>query len=158
VYARFVNWLSATRLGTWLVRHVASPLDPLIFRLTDGRFTSTGLPTLPMLTLTVKGRKSGVPRAVQLAYHAEGDDFLVVASAMGQEAHPAWRYNLEAHPDVEIRVRGACFAARAERLDSDEKARHWPAIRRTIPQMATYETRTDRDILVFRLRRTGPLA
>jgi deazaflavin-dependent oxidoreductase (nitroreductase family) len=149
-----VNWLSATRLGTWLVKHVASPLDPVIFRLTNGRFTSTGVPTLPMLTLTVPGRKSGVPRAVQLAYHADGNDFLVVASAMGQTAHPAWRYNLEAHPEVEVRVRGACFAARAEPLDRDEKARHWPAIRRTIPQMATYERRTDRDIVVFRLRRT----
>jgi deazaflavin-dependent oxidoreductase (nitroreductase family) len=154
LYARFVNWLSATRLGTWLVRHVASPLDPLIFRLTNGRFTSTGVPTLPMLALTVKGRKSGVPRTVQLAYHADGDDLLVVASAMGQEKHPGWRYNLEAHPDVEVLVRGAKFSARAEPLDRDEKARCWPAIKRTIPQMGTYERRTDRDIVVFRLRRT----
>jgi deazaflavin-dependent oxidoreductase (nitroreductase family) len=154
LYARFINWLSATPLGTWLVRHVASPLDPLIFRISNGRFTSTGKPTLPMLALTVVGRKSGVPRTVQLAYHADGDDFLVVASAMGQEKHPGWRYNLEAHPDVEVRVRGASFPARAEALDRDEKARYWPAIKRTIPQMATYERRTDRDIHVFRLRRT----
>lgn len=154
MYARFVNWLSATRFGTWLVRHVASPLDPLIFRLSNGRFTSTGKPTLPMLTLTVVGRRSGVRRAVQLAYHAAGDDYLVVASAMGQKAHPAWRYNLEAHPLVEVRVRGECFPARAERLDPAEKARYWTAIRETIPQMKTYEQRTDRDIQVFRLRRT----
>ena len=91
---------------------------------------------------------------MQLAYHADGEDFLVVASAMGQEKHPGWRYNLEAHPDVEVRVRGACFPARAEPLDRDEKARYWPAIKRTIPQMETYERRTDRDIQVFRLRRT----
>lgn len=157
VYARFVNWLTTTRFGTWLVRRVASPLDPLIFRISNGRFTSTGRPTLPMLTLTVVGRRSGVRRAVQLAYRADGDDYLVVASAMGQKAHPAWRFNVEAHPDVQVRVRGECFSARAELLDRDEKARYWAAIKETIPQMTTYERRTDRDIRVFRLRRTDRL-
>lgn len=152
MYARFVNWLSATRVGTWLVRHVASPLDPVIFRLTNGRFTSTGKPTLPMLTLTARGRKSGAPRDVQLAYLRDGDDYLVVASAMGQERHPAWRYNIEARPDVEVRVRGHRFPARAEVLSAEEKARRWPDLKRTIPQLATYEQRTDRDIRVFRLR------
>lgn len=90
--------------------------------------------------------------------HPPVDDYLVVASAMGQKAHPAWRYNLEAHPLVEVRVRGECFPARAERLDRAEKAHYWTAIRETIPQMTTYERRTDRDIQVFRLRRTDRAA
>lgn len=153
MYSRFVNWLSATRVGTWLVRHVASRLDPVVFRLTGGRLTSTGKPTLPMLTLYAVGRRSGQPRPVQLAYHRDGDDYLVVASAMGQERHPAWRYNLEAHPEVEVLLRGGRFPARAELLRPEEKAAVWPAVRRTIPQMTTYEQRTDRDIRLFRLRR-----
>jgi len=159
VYSRFVNWLSAARVGSWLVRHVASPLDPLLFRLTNGRLTSTGKPTLPMLTLYAVGRRSGRPRPVQLAYLRDGDDYLVVASAMGQERHPAWRYNLEAHPDVEVLVRGGRHRVRAEALGAEEKAAFWPALRRAIPQLATYEQRTDRDIRVFRLRRIdGPAA
>lgn len=152
-YARAVNRFSATTAGSWLVKHLASKLDPVIFRATNGRFTSTGVPTLPMLALTVPGRRSGTPRTVQLAYHRDGDDLLVVASAMGQERHPAWRYNLEAAGGGEVRVRGETFAVTARVLDADEKARFWPAIRRTIPQMATYERRTDRDIRVFRLTR-----
>ena len=28
-YARFVNGLSATSFGSWLVKHVASKIDPL---------------------------------------------------------------------------------------------------------------------------------
>lgn len=153
MYARFVNWLSATAFGSWLVKHVASRVDPVLFRATRGRFTSTGVPTLPMLALTVVGRKSGRARTVQLAYHAIGDDYLVVASAMGQERHPAWRYNLEAHPEAEIQVRGERFAVVARVLDDEEKARVWPAIKSTIPQMTVYENRTDRNIRVFRLRR-----
>ena len=152
VYGRFVNWLSATPVGSWLVKHFAAHLDPLLFRATNGRFTSTGVPTLPMLTLTVVGRRSGRARDVQLAYHRDGGDYLVVASAMGQERHPDWRYNLEANPAVELQVRGARLRAVASVLDDEEKARLWPAIKRTIPQMAVYERRTSRNIRVFRLR------
>lgn len=150
-YARFVNRFSATRAGSWLVKHVASKVDPLIFRATGGRFTSTGVPTLPMLALTVPGRRTGEPRTVQLAYHLDGDDLLVVASAMGQPHHPAWRYNLEAAGGGEVQLRGATLRVTARLLDAGEKQRLWPAISRTIPQMATYEQRTDRDIQVFRL-------
>jgi len=158
VYARMVNAFSATRLGSWLVKHVASRLDPVLFRATHGRITSTGVPTLPMLTLTVTGRRTGRRRHVQLAYLEDAGDLLVVASAMGQERHPGWRYNLEADPRVEVQVKGERFAATARVLDAAEKARAWPAIRRVIPQMATYEKRTDRDIRVFRLCRTGARA
>lgn len=151
MYSKLVNRFSATRAGSWVVKHVAAKVDPKIFKLTNGRFTLTGKPTLPMLALTVVGRKSGEPRTVQLAFHRDHDDYLVVASAMGQERHPAWRYNLEANPDVEVQVRGRTFRATATVLDADEKARLWPAIAETIPQMHTYVERTDRDIRVFRL-------
>lgn len=153
MYSRLVNRFSATRFGSWMVKHVASRLDPLIFKASGGRFTSTGKPTLPMLALTTVGRKSGQPRTVQLAFHRDGDDLLVVASAMGQEHHPAWRHNLEANPDADVLVRGDAYPVTASLLTAEEKERLWPAIKRTIPQMNTYETRTDRDIGVFRLTR-----
>lgn len=151
MYDRFVNWLSATTFGTWLVRNWAARVDPLIFQASNGRFTSTGLPTLPMLTLTTTGRKSGRPHAVQLAWVADGDSMLVVASAMGQERHPAWRYNLEAHPDVEVQLRGRRIRATARVLGDEEKVQVWDRIKRTIPQIGVYERRTDRNIRVFRL-------
>ena len=153
MYSRLVNWFSATPMGSLIVKYFAARVDPVLFRATGGRLTSTGVPTLPMLAVTVKGRKSGRPRSVQLAYHQVGDDFLVVASAMGQERHPDWRYNLEANPDVEVQMRGERFRARAEILTDAEKAQHWAAIKETIPQMSTYENRTDRNIRVFRIRR-----
>lgn len=152
-YAGLVNRFSATRPGSWLVRNLAAHIDPALFRATNGRFTITGRPTLPMLTLTTVGRRSGKERSVQLAYHEHDGDRLVVASAMGQERHPAWSYNIEASPDVEVQARGERYPARAERLSAEEKAEMWPAIERTIPQMRTYVQRTDRDIKVYRLSR-----
>ena len=53
----------------------------------------------------------------------------------------------------DVQVRGERFKAMAERLTDEEKATVWPAIKQTIPQMSTYEVRTDRNICVFRLRR-----
>ncbi|MGV3758618.1 MAG: nitroreductase family deazaflavin-dependent oxidoreductase [Actinomycetota bacterium] len=154
-YDRLVNRFSATRAGSWVVKHVASKIDPIVFRATNGRFTSTGRPTLPMLALTVPGRKSGEPRTVQLAYHRDGDDLLVVASAMGQERHPAWRYNLEAAGGGEVQVRGERFPVTATVLPDEEKARLWSEIAETIPQMHTYVRRTERNIKVFRLTRAS---
>ncbi len=151
VYARLVNKLSATRFGSWLVKHWASKVDPAIFKATNGRFTSTGKPTLPMLALTVPGRRSGEPRTVQLAYHPDGDSYLVVASAMGAEKHPAWRYNLEAAGGGQVQLPGRVVEVAATVLSDDEKAVVWPAIVGTIPQMTTYIERTDRNIRVFRL-------
>ncbi len=149
----FVIWFSTTPLATWVVKHIASRLDPVIFRATRGRLTSMGVPTMPMLTLTALGRRSGRPRSVQLAYVAYDGDYLVAASAMGQAKHPAWRYNVEANPQVQIQVRGERFAAEATVLTDAEKRDVWSAIRKAIPQITVYEARTARNIRVVRLRR-----
>ena len=152
---RFVIWLTTNSVSTWLIRHVASRLDPLIFRATNGRFFSMGVPDMPMLTMTATGRCSGKPRSVHLACIEHEGDYLVVASAMGQQKHPAWRYNIEAHPDVELQLRGERFMARAQILTDSAKEAVWDTIRAAIPQLHVYEKRTDRNIRVFRLSRAG---
>jgi deazaflavin-dependent oxidoreductase (nitroreductase family) len=152
---RFVVWLSTHPVMTWWVEHVASRLDPLIFKASNGRLTSFGPPSMPMLTLTTAGRRTGRPRAVQLACVEQEGNYLVVASAMGQQRHPGWRYNLEANPEVEVQARGDRFTARASVLSDPEKQRVWPEIRRAIPQLDVYATRTSRNIRVFRLSRIG---
>ena len=74
---------------------------------------------------------------------------------MGQERHPAWRYNLEASPEVEVQMQGERFRCdRPGAHDAEEKAEFWPEVKRDIPQMKVYEKRTDRDIRIFRLTRT----
>jgi deazaflavin-dependent oxidoreductase (nitroreductase family) len=151
----FVVRLSTSRVATWWIKHVASRLDPVIFRASGGRFTSMGPPAMPMLALTAIGRRSGRPRSVQLACLELDGDYLVVASAMGQQKHPAWRYNIEANPQVEIQMRGQRFAARAQVLTDAEKDRIWADIREAIPQLDVYEERTDRNLRVFRLSRAG---
>jgi F420H(2)-dependent quinone reductase len=152
VSERFIVWLSTSAGITWIIRNIASRLDPWLFRASNGRFTSMGAPSMPMLTLTVAGRKSGKARSVHLACLEEGTDHLVIASAMGQERHPGWRYNLDANPDIEVQVRGRRFPARATALSDEEKKAIWPKVNQAIPQMKVYEKRTRRNIRVYRLR------
>ena len=150
---RFIVWLTTNPVSTWLIRNVASRLDPILFRASNGRLTSFGPPAMPMLTLTTTGRRSGRPRSVQLACVEHEGDLLVVASAMGQPRDPAWRYTLEANPEVEVQSRGERFHARAEALTDAEKQAIWADVHRVLPQMKVYENRTGRNIRVFRLSR-----
>ena len=151
-YARFVNWFSTTRVGTWIASRLAARLDPVVYRLSRGRFTSTGPLTIPQLVLTTIGRKSGQPRSVSLGYLADGDDFVVVASNFGKAHHPAWSHNLDASPAASVNVNGRDVAVRAERMGGVEKALVWPRLVGIIPQFDVYVTRTDRNIKVYRLR------
>ncbi len=150
---RLVLWLSTNAGITWVIRNVCSHLDPIIFKASNGRFFSMGTPNMPMATLTMVGRRSGKPRSVHLACIPHQGDHLVVASAMGQEKHPAWRYNLEANPEVQVQMPGERFVARAEVMADVEKEEVWDRVRDTIPQIRVYEERTPRNIRVFRLRR-----
>ena len=152
MYSRAVNAFSATRPGSWLVAHVAAKVDPSLFRWSGGRVAITGLPTLPMLVLTTTGRRSGVPRSVQLAYLAEPTgSWLVVASAMGQDRHPDWLLNLRADPRARILLPGRELEVDAVELTPAERDHHLPDVVRTIPQMRTYARRTTRDIPLVRL-------
>lgn len=152
-YRDFINNLSVTPFGVWLVKTFAARVDPLIYRLTGGRYTSSGPLTIPQLTLTTIGRKSGKERTVQLGYTPDGDDVLVVASNFGGTNHPAWSYNLDANPSAKIRLGAEDRNVVATRLTDSEKAILWPKIALTIPQMKTYVTKTDRNIKVYRLSR-----
>ena len=153
MYSRAVNAFSATRPGSWLVRHVAARLDPTLHRWSRGRVTVTGVPTLPMLVLTTTGRRSGARRDVQLGHLAEpGGTWLVVASAMGQDRHPDWLLNLRADPRARVLLTGGrAVDVVATELGADEVAGRWAEICGTIPQMSTYARRTTRQIPVVRL-------
>jgi deazaflavin-dependent oxidoreductase (nitroreductase family) len=152
----FVVKLVTHPISTWLIRTICAPLDPLIMRATNGRFCIMGPTGDDMITITMVGRRSGKKRSVQLTSVEHEGDRLIVASAMGQQSHPGWRYNLEANPDVDIQVRGERYRAHARVLTDAEKQAVWDKMRAQVPMIHVYEKRTDRNIRVFRLSRIDP--
>jgi len=152
-YKQFINWLSATKAGGWLVRSTAAHVDPWIYRRTKGRFTMAGPLTIPQLVLTTTGAKSGQPRTIQLGCLPDGEDrWYVVASNFGQEHHPAWSYNLLAHPEATVEQAGHTVAVVATLVPDEDKDALWPRLDEVVPQFTTYRTRTDRNIRIFALK------
>lgn len=54
---------------------------------------------MTLLLLHTTGAKSGLPRVNPLAYMADGDRYIVIASKAGAPTHPAWYHNLVANPE-----------------------------------------------------------
>ena len=120
----------------------------------SGGTKGTTMQGAPCLLLDYQGRKSGQWRRTVLIYGRDGDDYLIVASKGGADEHPLWYLNLQANPDVRLRVETERFAARAETLSAQEKARVWDSLVELFPPYADYQKKTSRDIPVVRLTRT----
>lgn len=74
-----------------------------LYKATDGRIGHRLL-GVPTLLLRTTGRRSGVTRTNGLVYATDGADYLVVPSNGGADKPPAWLFNLEAKPEVEIQI------------------------------------------------------
>jgi deazaflavin-dependent oxidoreductase (nitroreductase family) len=70
------------------------------------------------LYLTTSGRRSGLPREIEIWFTCRGDRFYVIAEYPTSN----WVQNLQAHPKVRVRVAGREFSAKA-RIPSVESER-----------------------------------
>jgi deazaflavin-dependent oxidoreductase (nitroreductase family) len=138
------------RLG-WLPRYLKQivALDKAIHRLSRGRFGLLSVAGLPQLMLTVKGRRSGVPRTTPLLCVPHEGAFLVAGSNWGDEKLPVWVLNLRANPDAEISHKGRDVAVHAREVTGEERERLWRVMNQTWPNYDKYAERTDRTIPVF---------
>ncbi|HAM21227.1 MAG TPA: nitroreductase family deazaflavin-dependent oxidoreductase [Actinobacteria bacterium] len=105
---------------------------------------------MPVVELTTIGRKSGEARTTMLTSPLqEGDKTMIVASRGGDDHHPAWFLNLQANPEVEVRIGGGPKQKMHARVaDSDERARMWPKLTADHKNYADYQASTKREIPV----------
>ena len=74
---------------------------------------------------------------------------MIVASRGGDDHHPAWFLNLQANPEVEVRIGGGPKQKMHARVaDSDERARMWPKLTADHKNYADYQASTKREIPV----------
>lgn len=113
----------------WLSRAVAWRLDPILLRLTGGRFSSTG-PVKSAILETTGARTEQLRRTATL-YFNDGDRVILVAAKQGSATQPGWYHNLRRHPDVVFG--GDPF--RAEVVEDEvERKRLWELAVRVYPQ------------------------
>lgn len=107
----------------------------------------------PLLLLTTTGAKSGHPRINPLAYLADGERCIIIASYAGAAKNPPWYYNLVANSEVTVEVGSERFAAQATVLSEPERTLMYDKMADAMPTFAEYQAKTSRVIPVIALTR-----
>lgn len=94
-----------------------------LYEATDGRFGARV--GMPMLLLTVTGRKSGRKRSTPLVYFEDGDAYVVVGSDGGARRDPQWWLNLRADPVATVRAGRRVVGVTARLAEGAERERLW---------------------------------
>jgi F420H(2)-dependent quinone reductase len=85
---------------------------------------------VPTLLLRTTGRRSGKTRTNALVYATDGGRYLVVPSNGGADRPPAWLYNLQAQPSVQVQIGRRRQRANASVIGSEDPdfPRLWKAV------------------------------
>jgi deazaflavin-dependent oxidoreductase (nitroreductase family) len=104
--------------------------------------------SVPVCLVTTIGRKSGRPRTVPLVYLDDGDRIIVVASQGGLPSNPQWYGNLQANPQVQVRIGRRTRQMSARVANADERCTLWPRLVDMYADFASYASWTEREIPV----------
>ena len=126
-----------------------------LFRSTGGKIGSSMFGG-NVLLLTTKGGKTGRERTVPVMYFDDAAGRVVIASAGGSPADPAWFRNLAKTPDVGVEIKGRSYRAHADIVKGDERARIWQKVVAAQPRFGEYAGKAKgREIPVVVLRESG---
>jgi len=119
-------WRRAGHVHTWLYQRTGGKIGQKAGHISN-------------LLLTTKGRKTGKLHTVPLAYMADGEDSVIVASNGGADRHPAWWLNLQQAPQAKVQIGTQSFDVLARLANAGERARLWPQLKAMNPFYASYE-------------------
>jgi len=108
---------------------------------------------LPILLLITKGKKTGQLRTKALMYLPYGNDFVVIASNLGKDNHPAWWLNLTAEPNASVQIGRSHFTVHAREAQEDERESIWQALAQKTSDYEQYRSWTSRRIPLVILER-----
>jgi len=119
-----------------------------VYRRSSGRIGGTAR-GLPVLLLTVPGRKTGKQRSVPVAYFEHANGYLVAATAGGSKTSPQWIRNLAATGQAHIEIRGDHQDVDVRIPEGNERDQLWnDVVLSTAPSFAKYEEKAGRIIEV----------
>lgn len=135
--------LGSTKPGARLFSRVLPLLDRPVLRLSNGRYSTTGLFSgLPILTLTTTGAKSRQLRSVPLIAIPHEGKVILIASNWGGHKHPAWYYNLKATPACTLTFDDKTEPYLAQEVEGDEREVYWNIAASYYSGYEAYKTRT----------------
>ncbi len=104
---------------------------------------------IPIVVVTLRGRRSGKLRKVPLMRVEHGGRYAMVASKGGAPEHPGWYHNITASPEVSVQDGAAVIDGNARELEGAERDEWWARAVEVFPTYAQYQRRTDRLIPVL---------
>ena len=102
-----------------------------------------------LLLLHTVGARTGQARINPVAYVADGDRLVIIASKGGAPTNPDWYYNVLAHPLVTVKVGTEQFEAQAAVATEPERTRLYDQMVEMMPVFAEYRRKTRRAIPVI---------
>lgn len=133
----------------WIIR-AAWAVHRGLYRITGGRL---GLRRATpdqwgMMRLTTIGRRTGQERNVILGYFEDGPNLVTMAMNGWGEGEPAWWLNLQAKPDVVVRLTDGSRAVRARAAEGEERERLWDRWRQLDKDLDEFAARRPQETAV----------
>ena len=150
-FQRGVQRLAAMPLNSRWLSALLYRLDRPFLRISGGRTSLTTLLTgLPVVVLTVTGRRSGQLRQIPLVGIPVDGKIMLIASNFGSRSHPGWYYNLRANPHVQVSVAGRTVPCQARLTSGAERGAFLEIASAYYPGYLEYQKRAaTREIGVF---------
>ena len=100
-------------------------IDNLVLKVSGGKFTLAQLAGWTIIQLTTTGAKTHQPRTTPLIGIMDEEKIALIASSFGREHNPGWYYNLKAHPECDVVVKGQLGKYIARELSGEEYDQYW---------------------------------
>lgn len=122
-----------------------------LYRSSNGRVGGTAK-GLPILLLTVPGRRTGTPRTVAVVYFEHAGGYLVTGSAGGMKNHPQWFRNIRAAGRARIQIGNQGHDVDARVVEGAERDELWhDVVLVRAPFFAKYQEKSGRVIPIVAL-------
>lgn len=128
-----------------LVMRGASALNVRVYRKSGGRLMGR-VRGVPVLLLTVAGRKTGHPHTTPVSYFEDGGHFVVTGSAGGAAAEPQWFRNLRGADRAVIEVGRSRMDVTVAIAEPEEHKVLWQKLLTRAPFFAKYQAKVEREI------------
>lgn len=123
----------------------ANALNVGVYRASSGKRMSR-VKGVPVLLLTVAGRKTGIPHTVPVTYFERNRSWLVVGSAGGMKDEPQWFRNLRAAQEAQIQIGPSLTNVGVSVADKARREELWQHVVQTAPFFSGYQKKTSREI------------
>jgi deazaflavin-dependent oxidoreductase (nitroreductase family) len=142
---------AATSFGIWLLSKTLHRIDKPLLKLTGNRASFTSwLAGLPVVMLTTKGAKTGLMRHLPLVVLEDGEKLILIASFFGSHRHPAWYYNLKAHPQAQVSYPNHTAVYLSRQAEGKERQRYWEMAKELYLGYSLYKRQaSDREIPIM---------